>query len=101
MPDPNPLAHAYAWFECHMGQNPRCSPSYYNAWSGWVSDLGEVTLIAGLFAGARHVNCHVKGCWRPGRRVGDTPYLACHVHHPHHKGDKRNVPHSQIKDAVR
>ena len=99
--DPNPLAHAYAWFECHMGQSGKCSPAYYNAWSGWVSDITELAVLGGLVQVFRHHNCHVKGCLRMGKPVEGTPYLACHRHHPAHRGDRRNVSLGVIHAAHR
>lgn len=88
------------WIFIHTGTYNEAGP-YYGFFSGFGSDLGEVALIGSAVALFRHRNCHVKGCWRMGKQVEGTPYLACHVHHPDHKGDKRNVPHSQIKDARR
>ena len=53
---------------------------WYGFWSGFGSDLSEVT---GLFAVAyifwRKHNCHAKGCWRIGRhQVGDA--VVCRRH---------------------
>ena len=63
-----------------MGQSLKCSPAYYNAWSGWVSDLGEVTLIAGMVAAARHINCGHRGCWRPYRHITKDGHKLCKKH---------------------
>ena len=88
------------WFFVHTGTYNESGP-YYGFFSGFGSDIGEVTLLAAVVAGARHVNCHSKGCWRPGHKVDGQPYRVCHRHLPHHRGDKRNVPQSQIEDALR
>jgi hypothetical protein len=83
MVDPNPLAHAYGWFECHMGQSLKCSPAYYNSWSGWVSDLAELGLIGVVLAPVVLVYHHHKctTCRRIGRhRTDDTAQRFCHHH---------------------
>lgn len=84
MIDPNPLAHAWNWIEIHTGTaDPRGSPAYYNFWSGFGSDLGEVAIIGGVVAMYRKHNCHVTGCWRIARHpVEGTPYIVCRKHHP-------------------
>lgn len=57
--------------------------SHYGAWSGALSDVGEVTLIGLVAAGLRHANCHASGCWRVGRHhVEGTPFKVCRKHHP-------------------
>ena len=48
VPDPNPLAHLWWWFEIHLGITPKAPPSYYDAWSGSFSDIGEVTLLGAV-----------------------------------------------------
>lgn len=101
MIDPNPLAHAYAWFECHTGETLKCSPAYYNAFSGWMSDITELAILFSLVHVLRHTNCHKKGCLRFGKPVDGTPFRACHHHHPAHEGDKRNVSLDTIHTAFR
>jgi hypothetical protein len=60
------------------------APPNYNFWSGSGSDLGEITIIAGLIAVYRKHNCHVLRCWRLARLpVPGTPYVTCRKHHPH------------------
>lgn len=55
------------WLAVHVGADHSAGGSvYYNFWSGFGSDLGEVTLVGAIVAAARHKNCHVKGCWRLG-----------------------------------
>lgn len=61
------------------------SGTAYLAWSGILSDLGEVTLVAGLIAVYRRHNCHARWCLRVGRHsIDGTPYVVCHRHHPEH-----------------
>ena len=40
------------------------SGRWYLWWSGFGSDLGELTIVAVIL---RHINCHAPGCWRPAR----------------------------------
>jgi hypothetical protein len=94
--------HLQHWIAVHSGTVNESGP-YYGFWSGFGSDLGEATLVGGLITivlGAwHHHNCHTKSCWRLGRPVEGTPYVACHRHHPAHDGDSRNVPVEQIHQA--
>lgn len=82
------LVHAgYHWIEIHTGIAHGGPDPYYNAWSGFLSDLGEVTLIGAVFAGVygayRKINCHDPECWRIGKHPteGGT-FMFCHHHHP-------------------
>ena len=55
----------------------------YAWWSGFGSDIGELTIVAAIIGAARAHNCHVKGCWRLGNHpVVHTPYKCCKKHHP-------------------
>lgn len=76
------------------------SGPWYAFWSGAGSDIGEVAILGGVIKLTQKRNCHTKGCWRFGVPVAGTPYLACHHHHPHHKGDKRNVSADEIARAA-
>ena len=71
----------------------------YGFWSGFGSDLGEITLI-GLVAGIiKHQNCHVKGCKSVFTHpVVGTPFKVCKRHHP---AMKRIVTHLDIVKAHR
>ena len=80
-----PLQH---WFATHLGigTSPR-AVFWYSWWSGAGSDMGELTLVAGMLALYKaHLNCSVTGCPWPGRHVsqGDDgrTYKTCHKHHP-------------------
>ena len=75
------------------------SGPYYGFWSGAGSDITELAILGAIIQGARHINCHSKGCWRVGKPVDGTPYRACHHHHPDHQEPKRNVPLQVILDA--
>lgn len=56
--------------------------NWYNAWSGFGSDVGEVAILGGLISWARHANCEVHGCWRLGRHQTAAGHKVCRVHHP-------------------
>ena len=99
VPDPNPLAHLWWWFEIHLGITPKSPPAYYNAWSGSFSDIGEITIFTGLIVGLRHINCHERGCYRPGHVVPESGVRACHKHHPTNPRDKRNGSVAEMHEA--
>lgn len=67
--------HAEFW----LGMTNASGPEYL-AWSGWASDLAELTLL-GAVAGIYHKhNCHTDGCWRIGKHIVEgTPW--CNRHH--------------------
>jgi hypothetical protein len=57
--------------------------NWYNFWSGFVSDIGQVAIVGGLIQIYRRHNCHITKCWRIGKyRVIGTPYLVCIIHRP-------------------
>lgn len=87
----------WPWLEVHTGTVNESGP-YYGFWSGFGSDIGEATLIAGVFAAYHHHNCHVKGCPFLGHPVDGTPYVACPKHHPAHEGEKRGVSAKTIEE---
>ena len=88
------------WFLNFTGTKiPPNGSKWYNFWSGFGSDLGELVIIGSLIGLYRHHNCPVKGCWRIGRHpVAGTPYKTCHkhatieVHNQLHKEHKRKYP---------
>lgn len=47
-------------------------------WGGFLSCLSEFAIVGSIWHG---INCHEKGCWRPGHHVGGT--VACHRHRGH------------------
>ncbi len=78
------LLFGYFWHPLRNGNG-------YNTWSGWLSDLGLVTIFSGLVffivAWWRKHNCHVYRCWRlqwhthPGHG-----HPVCRTHHPYAQG---------------
>jgi hypothetical protein len=74
-----PLLH---WLAIHTGTLNEGGP-YYGFFSGFGSDLGEVTIIGGAYMIYRKHNCHVDRCWRIAKHpVEGTPYVVCRKHHP-------------------
>ena len=90
--------HSFRWFESHTGIDKGSGP-WYSFWSGFGSDLGEVTIFAGAIAIWRHHSCHVRGCMRVGRSVAGTTYIACPKHNPDHKGNRRSIALSELIKA--
>ena len=74
------------------GIEPRTPSTAYNAWSGFLSDVGEYTIAVGLFGHLYHYlrqhNCREHRCWRMGWHIyvdkDAQPHPACRRHHPTH-----------------
>lgn len=81
------------WLAVHTGSTATLSGPWYNFWSGFGSDIGEVAILGGLVSMARKANCHAKGCWRIGtheyEKDGVTHKL-CHHCHPALRGTQHN-----------
>jgi hypothetical protein len=75
------------WIAYHTGSlNTSGAPPNYNFWSGFGSDLTEVTLLGAIAGFYWKHNCHHEkgwlpwGCWRIGKHLVDgTPW--CNKHH--------------------
>lgn len=77
--------HTWHWIEIHTGVLPLTPNRGYNFFSGFGSDLGEVTLIGAVVVGYRHANCHIQKCFRLARHeyeMDGVKYRLCHKHHP-------------------
>jgi hypothetical protein len=67
------------WF-IHVFGLDSPSGTAYLAWSGILSDVGELALIGAVYGLLRKHNCHQQGCLRIGRHLVDgTPW--CNKHH--------------------
>lgn len=81
------------WLWVHLGI-PGSGP-WYGFWSGFGSDLGEVTLVGFFVAGLHYFNCHEYGCWRIGSRVtvedNGHHFRRCKKHH-----DERHSPTQEV-----
>jgi hypothetical protein len=64
-----------------LGMDNASGPAYL-AWSGWASDLGELTIAAALVGMLRKHNCEVHRCWRLGRHPTAAGQHVCRLHHP-------------------
>jgi hypothetical protein len=95
--------HGQHWIAVHTGTVNEAGP-YYGFWSGFGSDLSELTLIAAIITPAtmavRKMNCGAKGCWRPSRHEYDmdgVKHSFCRRHHPH-PSTNAPITAQQIKD---
>jgi hypothetical protein len=70
----------FSWFLHYTGTSDT-SGKWYGFWSGFGSDLGELTLITAVIAAARHKNCYKRGCWRLGHIDPKHGHPACKKHH--------------------
>jgi len=60
---------------------PATGSKWYNFWSGFGSDLGEIAIIGSVLALFKQHNCTVKGCLRIAHHpVDGTSYKTCHKH---------------------
>lgn len=84
------------WFEVHTGTYipPGEYSVYYNFWSGFGSDIGEVTIIVALISYYRSTRCHIDKCHRRGKYPFQH-YKLCHIHHPKVDGE---LTHKHIKE---
>jgi hypothetical protein len=64
------------WLAVHTGTVNEAGP-YYGFFSGFGSDIGEVTILGGVITIYRGHNCHTKGCWRVGVHTTPTGYKLC------------------------
>lgn len=81
------LGQAQHWVSYNTGSyNLPGYPHNYNFFSGFGSDLSEITLFFALLATILHQarihNCEVHGCWRLGRHATAANHKVCRKHHP-------------------
>lgn len=82
------------WLAVHTGTINETGP-YYGFWSGFGSDLGELTIFAAVIGIYKKHNCHERGCWRLAKfDVTGTPYKVCRKHHP-------TIPDKAIKGEIK
>jgi hypothetical protein len=87
------------WLTDHTGVSNESGP-WYGFWSGFGSDLAELTLIGaaatGVYQIVRKYNCHEPRCWRVGTHpAADGQFLLCYRHHPDFAG--RRPTHETIE----
>lgn len=94
--DSNPLAHFWEWVLIHTGgQNE--GRSYYGEFSGFLSDIGEITLVSVILAPVLLAYHHHKcsNCRRIGRHTTqDTAQKFCHHCYTHIIVDDHRARHA-------
>ena len=78
------------WLAVHTGTVNESGP-YYGFWSGFGSDIGEVTIIGGMVAVYRKHNCHSPWCFRLGHHQLADGTPVCRKHHPDLPDHKRSL----------
>ena len=79
------------WFFGFKGSGP-----YYGAWSGALSDVGEITIVGGLYALWRHHNCASKHCpWIGRHEVEGTGTKTCRLHSTIAKHKELHATHAR------
>ena len=86
------------WFLRYTGADAE-SGTWYGFWSGFGGSIPDFLILGSIVTIYRRHVCHVKGCYRLGKQVDGTPYLACPAHHPAHEGNKRSVSEEVIRMA--
>lgn len=72
------MIHLWQTF-LHLTGSDNTSGIYYGFWSGFGSDLGEITLIGMGITWYKHHKC--TSCWRLAKhKVEGTSYATCHKH---------------------
>lgn len=70
------------WALHFLGVDSGSGPAYL-WWSGFGANFGELAIVSALYAVVRRHNCHVRRCWRVGRRqVEGTGFVVCRRHDP-------------------
>jgi hypothetical protein len=69
------------WLEHILGMDNLSGP-VYGFWSGFGSDISELSLVGVMGAHLRAANCEVHGCWRIGRHLSAAGHRLCRRHHP-------------------
>jgi hypothetical protein len=83
------------WLSYMTGsENTSGAPPNYNFWSGFGSDIAEVTIVGALVAVYKKHNCHARWCWRVGHHEffdasKGLTYNLCRKHHPDHPGRRQ------------
>jgi hypothetical protein len=80
------------WLAVHTGTVNESGP-YYGFWSGFGSDLAELSILGAIGTGVyqlvKKYNCHEPGCWRVGTHpAAGGQFLLCYRHHPDYMGQK-------------
>jgi hypothetical protein len=84
------VPHLGNWLQVHLGIIDEAGP-YYGFWSGFGSDLAEISVLGALGTGVyqlvKKFNCHEPGCWRVGNHpAAGGQFMLCYRHHPDYQG---------------
>jgi hypothetical protein len=92
------------WLAVHTGTVNESGP-YYGFWSGFGSDLGELTLVGAIMTSTYHAaranNCEQHRCWRIGRHKTAAGHRVCRKHHPedHLTAEDIHAAHAEALNA--
>jgi hypothetical protein len=84
------VPHLGHWLQIHLGIIDEAGP-YYGFWSGFGSDLAEISILGAIGTGVYEVvkkfNCHQPRCWRVGNHpAAGGQFMLCYRHHPDYQG---------------
>ncbi len=81
------------WLAIHTGTVNESGP-WYGFFSGFGSDIGEVTLIGVAIGGFHHLNCASPRCPRLGKHTPDgTTHKMCRKHYKQITGHDVTLEH--------
>jgi hypothetical protein len=84
------VPHLGYWLQVYLGIVDEGGP-YYGFWSGFGSDLAELSVLGvigtGVYQVVKKFNCHQRGCWRVGNHpAAGGQFMLCYRHHPDYQG---------------
>ncbi len=78
--------------------------SWYDFWSGFGADLGQIAFVGAAIGLYRKHNCHVKGCWRIAKQPLEhdgTTWMVCHQAPPRRPADAGDDDSAGGREEVR
>lgn len=84
------------WLAVHTGTVNESGP-FYGFWSGFGSDIGEVTIVGGLVVMVRQHQCQAHRCWRLRFHTTAAGHAVCKKHHEQVHGGPLTL--EDIQDA--
>ena len=86
------------WLLIHLGIKDVSGP-WYAFWSGFGSDLGEITLVGAVLAAYHHKKCVAKGCKRLGHADPEHGHPACRKHHSRREAIQSTTRDKEARSA--